>query len=79
MSRLTEQRVVLDRDRFDDIFRFVIKAVKEKIPEDEIWATIEIMSSEELESSIRESEREIREGRTRRFRTAKEAINWIQS
>jgi len=76
---LTERRVILDRDRFEDIFRFVIKAVREGIPEDEIWATVEVMSSEELESSIRESEREIREGRARRFRTAKEAIDWLQS
>jgi len=76
---LTEQRVILDRDRFEDIFRFVIKAVREGIPENEIWATVEVMSSEELESSIRESEREIREGRARRFRTAKEAIDWLQS
>jgi hypothetical protein len=76
---LTEQRVILDKERFDDIFRFVIKAVKEGIPENEIWATVEVMSSEELESSIRESEREIREGRARRFRTAKEAIDWLQS
>jgi hypothetical protein len=76
---LTELRVILDRDRFEDIFRFVIKAVREGIPEDEIWATVEVMSSEELESSIRESEREIREGRARRFRTAKEAIDWLQS
>lgn len=76
---MTEQRVILDKERFDDIFRFVIKAVKEGIPENEIWATVEVMSSEELESSIRESEREIREGRARRFRTAKEAIDWLQS
>ena len=78
-SRLTEQRVILDRERFEDIFRFVMKAVREGIPEDEIWATVEVMSSEELEISIRESEREIREGRARRFRTAKEAIDWLQS
>jgi hypothetical protein len=76
---LTEQRVILDRERFEDIFRFVMKAVREGIPEDEIWATVEVMSSEELEFSIRESEREIREGRARRFRTAKEAIDWLQS
>jgi hypothetical protein len=76
---LTEQRLIIDKDRFEDIFKFVIKAVREGIPEKEIWATIEVMSSAELESSIREGEREIREGRARRFRTAKEAIDWLQS
>ena len=76
---MTEQQVILDRSRFEDIFKFVIKAVRKGIPEDEIWATVEIMSSGELESSIRESERDIREGRARRFRTAKEAIDWLRS
>lgn len=79
MSRLTEQRVILDRGRFEDIFRFVMKAVREGIPEDEIWATVEVMSSEELESSIRESKREVREGSARKFRTAKDAIDWLRS
>jgi hypothetical protein len=75
VSRLTEQRVILDRERFEDIFKFVMKAVREGIPEDEIWATVEVMSSVELESSIRESEREIREGRSRRFRTANAKVH----
>lgn len=76
---MTEQRVILARDRFEEIFKFVMKAVREGIPEDEIWATVEVMSSEELEYSIRESEREIREKRARRFKTTKEAIDWLQS
>jgi len=76
---LVEQQVVLDRDRFEEIFKFVIKAVREGIPEEEIWATIEIMSSEDLESSINQSSNEIRGGRARRFRTAKEAIAWLRS
>jgi len=79
VSELTEQRVVLDRDRFDDIFKFVIKAVREGIPEDEIWATVEVMSSDELESSIRESQLEIKKRSARRFRTAREAISWLRS
>jgi hypothetical protein len=43
-----------------------------------MWATVEVMSSEELESSIRESKGEIRERRGRRLRTAKEAIDWLE-
>lgn len=75
---MTEQ-VILDKNRFDEIFKFVIKAVKEDVPEEAIWATVEIMSSGELESSIRESERDIQARRARRFRTAKEAIDWLRS
>lgn len=76
---MTEQQVVLERVRFEEIVRFIIKAVREGIPEDEIWATVEVMSNEELESSIRESEKEIREGRSRRFGTSKEALDWLRS
>jgi len=56
-----------------------MKAVREGIPEDEIWATVEVMSSEELESSVRASKGEIRGGRARKFRTAKDAIDWLRS
>lgn len=76
---MTEQQVVLEKARFEEIVRFIIKAVREGIPEDEIWATVEVMSNEELESSIRESEKEIREGRSTRFGTSKEALDWLRS
>jgi len=76
---MTEQRVVLDRDRSEELFKFVIRALREDVREDEIWATVEVMSSEDLESSILEGNREIREGRVGRFRTAKEAMDWLRS
>ena len=71
--------MVLDRDRSEELFKFVIRALREDVREDEIWATVEVMSSEDLESSILEGNREIREGRVGRFRTAKEAMDWLRS
>lgn len=71
--------MVLDRDRSEELFKFVIRALREDVREDEIWATVEVMSSEDLESSILEGNREIREGRVGRFRTAKEAMDCLRS
>lgn len=76
---MAEQQVVLERLRFEEIVKFIIKAVREGIPEEEIWATVEVMSSEEIESSLRESEKEIRESHARRFGGTKVALEWLRS
>jgi phage terminase small subunit len=69
----------IDKQTFEDMVRFIIKAVKEGIPEDEIWATLEILSSSQLQASINQGEEEIREGKARRFKTADEALEWLRS
>jgi hypothetical protein len=73
------QQVVLERARFEEIVKFVISAVRDGIPEKEIWATVEVMSSGGFESSIRESEKEIRHAHARKLNTAKEALDWLRS
>ncbi len=76
---MAEQQVVLERLRFEEIVTLIIKAVREGIPEEEIWATVEVMSSEDIESSLRESDKEIRESHARRFGSTKEALEWLRS
>lgn len=51
--------VLLFDKTFDEMARFVMKAMREGILEDEIWAT-EVMSSKELQTNIAERLREIR-------------------
>jgi hypothetical protein len=36
--------LLLDKKTFDEMVRFVMKAMREGILEDEIWATLEVMS-----------------------------------
>lgn len=59
--------------------RFVMKATREGVPEEEIWATLEVMSSRELQADIAESLKEIDKGKVMRFRSAKEALEWLRS
>ena len=76
---MVEAALLIEKKKFDEMIKFVMEAMKEGVPEDEIWATLEVMSSEELQADIDESLKEIREGKVMRFRSAKEALEWLKS
>ncbi len=73
------EALLIEKKTFDEMVKFVMKAMREGIPEKEIWATLEVMSSKELQTDIEESLKEIREGRVMRFRNTKEALKWLRS
>jgi len=73
------EALLIDKKTFDEMVRFVMKAMREGISEDEIWATLEVMSSKELQADIAESLRDIGEGKIKRFRNTKEALEWLKS
>jgi len=79
VSGMVEAALLIEKKKFDEMVRFVMKAMREGLPEDEIWATLEVMSSKELQADIAEGLREIREGKVMRFRSAKEALEWLKS
>lgn len=56
-----------------------MKAMKDGVPEDEICAALEVMSSRELQADIAESLKDIGEGKVKRFRNTKEALEWLKS
>ena len=71
--------LLIEKKTFDEMVRFVMKTMREGVPEDEIWATLEVMSSKELRVDIEKSLREIGEGKVMRFRNTKEALEWLRS
>lgn len=73
------EALLIDKKTFDEMVRFVMKAMREGIPEDEIWATLEVMSSKELQADIAESLRDVGEEKVKRFRNTKEALDWLRS
>jgi len=73
------EALLIEKKAFDEMVRFVIKAMRDGVPEDEIWATLEVMSSKELQADITESLEEISEGKIMRFRNVKEALEWLRS
>lgn len=79
LSGMVEAALLMEKKTFDEMVRFVMKAMKEDVPEDEIWATLEVMSSKELQAEIAEGLKEIHEGKVMRFRSTREALEWIKS
>lgn len=73
------EALLIEKKTFDEIVRFVMKAMRDGVPEDEIWATLEVMSSKDLQADIEKSLKEISEGKVMRFRTTKEALEWLKS
>jgi len=76
---MVEAALLIEKKTFDEMVRFVMNAMKEGGPENEIWATLEVMSSKELQADIAEGLKEIREGKVMRFRSTKEALEWLKS
>jgi len=73
------EALLIEKKTFDEMVRFVMKAMREGVPEDEIWATLEVMSSKELQADIEKSLKEIGEGKVMRFRNTKEALEWLRT
>ncbi len=73
------EALLLEKKTFDEMVRFVMKAMKDGVPEDEIWATLEVMSSKDLQADIEKSLKEIDEAKVMRFRNTKEALEWLKS
>ncbi len=76
---MLEAALLIERKTFEEMVRFVMKAMRDGVPEEDIWATLEVMSSRELQADIAESLKEIGEGKVMRFRSAKEALKWLKS
>lgn len=73
------EALLIEKKTFDEMVRFVMKAIRDGVPEDEIWATLEVMSSKDLQADIEKSLKEISEGKIMRFRNTKEALEWLKS
>jgi hypothetical protein len=73
------EALLIEKKTFDEMVRFVMKAIRDGVPEDEVWATLEVMSSKKLQEDIEKSLKEIDEGKVMRFRNTKEALEWLKS
>ena len=73
------EQMVTDRKTMKEILEFMEHAVREGLSKEEIMSQIDLILDKEAQVRIKQSEREMREGRGSRFRTAKEAIAWLRS
>jgi len=73
------EALLLDKATFEEMIRFVIDAMRNGIPENEVWATLEVMSSQDLQQDIESAKRELLKGELRRFKNKEEALEWLHS
>lgn len=73
------EQIVTDRKTMKEILDFMEGAVKEGFSKEEIMSQIDLMLDEEAQRRIKESAKEIRQGKGKRVKTAKEAIAWLRS
>lgn len=73
------EQIITDRKKMKEILEFMEEAVKEGLSKEEIMSQIDLMLDKEAQKRIKQSEKEIKQGKTKRFKSAKEAISWLHS
>ena len=73
------ETLLLERDKFEEMIRFVIDAMRKGVPEKEVWATLEVMSSKELQRDIESAKGELLKGEVKRFKNIDDAFAWLHS
>ena len=73
------EQIITDRKKMKEILEFMEEAVKEGLSKEEIMSQIDLMLDKEAQKRIKQSEKEIKQGKAKRFKSAKEAISWLRS
>jgi len=73
------EQIITDRKKMKEILEFMEEAVKEGLSKEEIMSQIDLMLDKEAQKRIKQSEKEIKQGKGKRFKSAKEAISWLRS
>ncbi len=73
------EQIITDRRTMKGLLEFMEEAVREGLSREEIMSQIDLMLDKEAQARIRQSEKEIRQGKGKRFRTAKDAVTWLHS
>ncbi|MCP8316790.1 MAG: hypothetical protein H3Z51_08020 [archaeon] len=73
------EEIVIDRKTMKEIIEFMEEAVKEGLSRDEIMSQIDLILDKEAQKRIEQSERDIKEHRVKRFKTAEELLEDLHS
>ncbi len=73
------EQIVTDRRTMREIIAFMEEAVKEGLTGEEIMSQIDLMLDKDAQKRIRQSEKDIREGRVKHFKTAEDLLTDLHS
>lgn len=71
--------ITTDRRTMKEMLKFMEEAVREDLNRKEIMSQIDLMLDRKAQRSIRQSEREIKQGKAKSFKSAQGAIEWLHS
>ena len=71
------EQIIIDKKKMREIIEFMQEAVKEGLSPEEIMSQIDIMLDKDAQKRIKQSEREIKQGKVKRFKSSKQAISWL--
>lgn len=73
------EQMVIDRKMMREILEFMEEAVREGLTKEEIMSQIDLMLDKDAQKRIRQSEKDIRAGRVKRFKTAEDLLADLRS
>ena len=71
------EQIIINKQKMREIIEFMQEAVKEGLGKEEIMSQINIMLDKDAQEHIRQSEREVKQGKAKRFKNSKQAISWL--
>jgi hypothetical protein len=73
------EQIITNKKKMREILEFMEDAVKEGLNKEEIMSQIDLMLDKKAQKRIKQSEKEIKQGKAKRFKSAKQAISWLRS
>lgn len=72
------KQIIMDRKKLKEIIEFMEEALKEGLSQEEIMSQIDLMLDKEAQKRIKQSIKEIKQGKATKFRSSKQAISWLR-
>ncbi len=73
------EQIITNKKQMREILEFMEDAVKEGLNKEEIMSQIDLMLDKKAQKRIKQSQKEIKQGKAKRFKSAKQAISWLHS
>ncbi|MGH9922945.1 MAG: hypothetical protein ACRD38_09350 [Nitrososphaerales archaeon] len=71
------EQIITDRKKLKEIIEFMEEALKEGLSKEEIMSQIDLMLDKEAQKRIKQSIKEIKQGKAKRFKSSRQAISWL--
>lgn len=75
----TEKALTIDWKTLRELVEVVTQAARKGLSNEDIWANVEVILSPHLKEGIEQGLKDVKEGRTKRFKDAREMLTDLRS